>query len=107
MQFKTGKGFSIIELLVVIAIIGVLAALAVGAYTQNMIKSKIAEGIALLNSYSKQYQEYYALYNHFPILMADTVIATPNTQNVKEIHAGSYSSTGSGMWLYVVYQDSL
>ena len=104
---KKNIGFSILEVLVVVAIVGILAALAVSAYTTQMMRSKVLEGISLLDQYARQYEEYYGINGFLPKSMAETLIASPNTANVKEIYAGSYSSQGTGMFLYVVYQDSL
>jgi prepilin-type N-terminal cleavage/methylation domain-containing protein len=101
------KAYSIIELIIVIAIIAILATLAVGAYTTQMMRSKIAEGISLLDQYARQYEEYYGLYGYLPKSMAETLIASPNSANVSQIWAGSNSSQGTGMFLYAIYQDSL
>ena len=57
MKRSVQKGFTLIELMIVVAIIGILAAVALPAYQDYTIRSKVSEGMVIAESFKTQIAE--------------------------------------------------
>ena len=63
---KTQKGFTLIELMIVVAIIGILAAVAIPAYSDYLKRSQVAEALGLLAGLKTPTEEWYGSKGEWP-----------------------------------------
>ncbi|WP_227765939.1 type II secretion system protein GspG [Zhaonella formicivorans] len=70
---KDEKGFTLIELMVVVVIIGILAAIAVPAFSNSSDKAKVSKAKADLRTLESALAVYYAENNFYPNSLNDLV----------------------------------
>lgn len=71
-HMKGSRGFTLIELMIVVAIIAILAAIAVPAYRDYLIRAQVSEGASLIGPGRIAVDEYYWQYGVVP---ADNTVA--------------------------------
>jgi len=73
------KGFTLIELMIVVAIIAILAAIAIPAYQNYLIRAQVSEGAVLTDGAKTALAEYYSNHGTFPTTPASAGLPTAAT----------------------------
>ncbi len=60
------RGFTLVEMMIVIAIIGILSMIAIPAYNDFTIRSKVSEGLSLASAAKLSVMEYYLAQGQWP-----------------------------------------
>ena len=100
---KQQKGFTLIELMIVIAIIGILAAIAIPAYQDYTIRSKVSEGLNLAGAAKLAVSETYDSTGGFPSAQASYGLPATIT-SINGNYVTSISVTGSGL-ITIMYNN--
>lgn len=85
MKRSIQQGFTLIELMIVVAIIGILAAVALPAYQDYTVRSKITEGLTLAASAKTAVSEHRLSQGTWPATNAIAGYGSPDTKYVTGI----------------------
>jgi type IV pilus assembly protein PilA len=77
---RVQQGFTLIELMIVVAIVGILAAIAIPAYSDYIVRSKVSEAVASLGACKTSVAEYIATKGAALLTNANSGCSTTGTQ---------------------------
>ena len=90
---KMQKGFTLIELMIVVAIIAILAAIAIPAYQDYLIRTQVSEGAVLTDGAKTAVSEFYSNTGTFPSKNASAGLATAASIAGKYVSGVDISAT--------------
>ena len=94
MKRRIQQGFTLIELMIVVAIIGILAAVALPAYQDYTVRSKVTEGLAQANGAKTVVTEQFGANGGFPAGATQTIGA-----------ANAAACAATDFWCFIVTKN--
>ncbi|MGR8932665.1 MAG: pilin, partial [Gammaproteobacteria bacterium] len=82
---KVQQGFTLIELMIVVAIVGILAAIAIPAYQDYIIRSKVTDALSQADMAKVAISEYRQTNNVYPADQATAGLATAASYATKYV----------------------
>lgn len=100
---RVQQGFTLIELMIVVAIIGILAAVAIPAYSDYTARSQVSEAVSLTSALKTPLAEYYADKGYMPA----TLLLVSSTSGGKYVGSiGLENNTGKTVAIVATMKTS-
>jgi len=91
------QGFTLIELMIVVAIIAILAAIAIPAYQDYVIRSQVSEGATLSDGAKTAVAEFYSNRGHFPAANSSAGLSPEGSIQGSYVSQVNVGSGGAGV----------